>query len=251
MLLTIDIGNTNIKWILFDEENILEKEVFSTHSAVQFPQSILQNTSEIAVSSVNPLGLSKIINYFSLNTAITANIINYKSPMEIIVDYETPETLGADRICAANAIFTIARNSTVLTSKSLIISCDFGTANNISIVQGDGIFLGGLIAPGIKLMTESLHNRTASLPLTQTTANVSLIGKSTSGAILSGVFYSAAGFVNNMVNEIKNAMDPDKIIIFTTGGNYLPIKPFIKFEHIFRENLVCEGIRFIHKHPER
>jgi type III pantothenate kinase len=245
MILACDIGNSRIKAGIF-VDNIL-KEVFVCGTVSEIIEKIeLHHIREVAVSSVVPANSDELQNSLN-NIDILPFIISKDSEFNLKIDYSSPETLGIDRLCSAEGAYFLNNQKRVLRKRHLIITIDFGTATTLNVVTYPGVFSGGIIAPGIDLMFRSLSKDTAQLPLAYQTDYVNVIGKSTRESIASGVMNSVAGLLKLTLRRIKEELKPEKIYIYVTGGNFEPIKPFLRFTHTYKEALVLYGINAIYK----
>ena len=134
----------------------------------------------------------------------------------------------------------------MLLKGQFLLTIDFGTATTINIVSPEAIFLGGLIAPGIKTMLKSLNEKTAQLPIPEPVTFQELIGDSTNSSILSGVYNATTGMINETVNHLNKISKNVEPIIFATGGNAEVIMPYIKHPIIYEEALVLKGLKVIY-----
>jgi len=162
MLLACDIGNTNIKAGIFSDDKLIE---------VHFLKGIIpliglikiNKLREIVVSSVVP-SKTKHLTDILHNLKLNPSTINKDSSFNLKIDYDSPETLGIDRICSAEGAFQLYCRESEFKKEQIIISIDLGTATTLNVVKYPGIFVGGIIAPGTDLMFRSLKNDTAQLP---------------------------------------------------------------------------------------
>jgi len=244
MILTCDIGNTRIKAGIFEDNKLTE--VFVCERVSEIIEKIsLHHISEVAISSVVPSNSKELENSL-YNIGIHPFIISKDSEFNLGIDYNSPDTLGMDRLCSAEGAYFLNNKKRVLKKHHIIISIDFGTATTINVVTYPGVFSGGLIAPGIDLMFRSLSKDTAQLPLAYQNDYKDLIGKSTRESIASGVMNSTAGLLHWTLKRINEELEPDKVYIYVTGGNYEPIKPFLGFTHAYKEALVLYGVNAIY-----
>ncbi|MDR3610757.1 MAG: type III pantothenate kinase [Ignavibacteriaceae bacterium] len=244
MLLTCDIGNTNIKAGIFTEDKLTD---FIFLRGIEELASLVKTNkfSNIVVSSVVP-SISKdlIKNLNQLN--ITPIIINKDSSFNLEIDYKSPGTLGTDRICSAEGAYYLYSRTNDFKKDQIIISIDLGTATTLNIVKYPGIFIGGIIAPGTDIMLKSLKNDTAQLPEVSIADYNDIIGKSTNEAIASGVMHSAAGLIERAINLIKSDTKAKEVIVYITGGNFGNVKKFLEFDYIYEKGLVLYGIKAIY-----
>jgi type III pantothenate kinase len=138
-------------------------------------------------------------------------IVDGASPLPIKLDVDEPRTVGADRIVntlAASRMF--ARDAVVV---------DLGTATTFDCITADGVFLGGVIAPGVLVMAETLFRRTSKLPATELVPPKQVIGKNTSECIRAGVMLGAAELIDGLVRRIKASWPGSETpVVIATGG---------------------------------
>ena len=244
MLLTLDIGNTNIKAGVFKGKDLEYHFIFS--NITKHKSSLKKHRiSSIAISSVVPEKTKLIVKELSANYNFIPFIINNDCKFNLKIDYKTPETLGIDRICSAEGAFNLYGNS--LMAGSYLLTIDFGTATTINIVKYPNIFAGGLIAPGVNTMFKSLTAQTSQLPdLTIDNYNF-IIGDDTHSSIASGVINSAVGLIEKVVSYINNLDDCSNLIIYATGGMADKLQKFLSNKIIYDEFLVLRGIRSLYE----
>ena len=148
--------------------------------------------------------------------------------------YETPESLGADRI--ADTLFTVAkypnRNAIVI---------DAGTAITVDLISCGREFFGGTIFPGIKTQLESLHRATGALPLLDARVDpVSLPGTSTESCMRAGVIYGIAGGLNLFVRRFRSILG-GRSVVLATGGGWEPVKGLVDFKPIYVPDMTLIG----------
>lgn len=245
MLLTLDIGNTNIKSASFDDDSLVE---FFIHSDVDKAFKYLKNKTfaEAAICSVNPSREKMLIDEFS-KKGIKLFRANFQHKFNLEIDYKTPDTLGMDRIASAVGAYDFVMKENIMLKNQYLLTIDFGTATTINAVSPDGHFIGGLIAPGIKIMLKSLNEQTAQLPIPELVSPERLIGNSTNTSILSGVVTATIGMINEIVNQLSAISENTLPLIFATGGNAEFILPHVKHKIIYEEALVLKGLKVIYE----
>ena len=243
MLLTLDIGNTNIKSALFDNNEIKHFQVYnSKENVIDYTKRL--NFEAAAICSVNPATEKILIDKLKESgIPIFCATINLK--MNLTIDYQTLETLGMDRVCSAVGALDLAVNKKIISKNQYLITIDFGTATTINVVSPGGKFIGGLIAPGIRTMIKSLNQNTAQLPLINLKSYQGIIGNSTESSIVSGVITSTIGMINETVAKLKNESNNNPLI-FVTGGNSKLMLPYLSYKVFFEEALVLKGLKIIY-----
>ena len=222
MLLTLDIGNTNIKTALFDGEKLLKYWRISTNKINTSDEyGILlcnmfahdgfrtEDVKGIIISSVVPTINFTIEhmcqNYFGL----TPMFVEPGIKTGIDIQYENPQSLGSDRI--ANAVAAYKEYG------APCIYIDFGTATTFGVLDEGGVFLGGCICPGVKLSSEALVSGTAKLPRFALERPEKVIGRSTLTNLQSGMFYGYVGLVRNIVRKMKQELGKEATVVATGG----------------------------------
>ncbi len=248
MLLACDIGNTNIKAGVFSNNDLIEFHSFEKLEAfVDYFQA--KQINQVAISSVVPKLTKKILTLFKNYSVPAPFIIDRSVEFNLKIDYDSIETLGIDRLCSAEGAFFIYKNSNEYKNyndKTFILSIDFGTATTINIIRYPGDFIGGIIAPGITMMFDSLNSKTAQLPKVTEKDYKHLIGKDTFSSIASGVINSNIGFIDRTISYLKSEMNADDFKIFITGGNSEKMIPFLQFDFTLIKELVLIGVKAIY-----
>ena len=253
MLLTSDIGNTNITLGLFDNEALVEEFRLASDKDLSLEEYEVLLKSLFkdfkidgcivgsVVEELNNKFMSAVRNVFGIEPVFLTNKIN--TGVKIKTDF--PDEVGADRI--ANAI-----GAYVLYNKPTIV-VDFGTATTFDIINADGEFIGGMIAPGINLQMKVLNKFTSKLPRIDVAISTKAIGHNTTDAILSGVIRGTACMIDGLVKQCEKELG-QKAVLVATGGysgliaNYLErpfdyINPTLTLEglrHLYNLNIVSE-----------
>jgi type III pantothenate kinase len=210
MILTIDVGNTRIKGAVFEDNVLLESFVFVKTEHEKNIQNILKKYEKITHLVVASVGYLEKDSFLHYNNSLIVHFISHNDPFPFINHYATPQTLGIDRM-------VLAAGATIQFPKQNRLVIDVGTCVTYDFIDEKDVYLGGAIAPGLRLRYESLHNYTAKLPLLESRSPDSFIGRSTAESIHSGV-------VNGFVYEIDGFIDEYKahysnFIIILTGGD--------------------------------
>jgi type III pantothenate kinase len=135
--------------------------------------------------------------------------VDPSSPLPIRLDVEEPMSVGADRIVNTLAARELYHRDT--------IAVDLGTATTYDCITADGVFLGGVIAPGVSAGLEWLARRTAKLPRVELEPPGQVIGRRTETCIQAGVFFSALDAVDGVVHRIKEEWNPEALVVATGG----------------------------------
>jgi type III pantothenate kinase len=165
-----------------------------------------------------------------------AIVVDAAAPLPIRLEVEEPLTVGADRIINTLAASRLYGRDTVVV--------DLGTATTFDCITADGVFLGGVIAPGVRTSAETLFRRTSKLPATELRAPVKVIGTRTEECIRAGVVYGAADAVDGIVRRIIKAWPrPVQPLVVATGGMAEAIRPFCETIEVMAPHLTLDGLR--------
>jgi type III pantothenate kinase len=255
MLLTIDIGNTNITlgvfkyaqgkpvkgpaniWRLHTNVKMTEDE-YGTKilDLLQYAFIETAGIKAVAVASVVP-ALNRTFEEMTLKYfKQAAFFVGREALPKIDVLYENPEEVGADRI--ANAVAAYAYYG------GPVIVLDFGTATTFDCISKKGVYLGGAIAPGPGISAEALAKFTSKLPRVEMKKPEKAIGKSTIRAMQSGLYYGYIGLIKEILQRTKKEIVGTPVVI-ATGGLAGLIVPEIKEVKAIVPELTLEGIRII------
>ncbi len=215
MLLAIDSGNSRVKFGIFDGSDLIERSAADTGWDVETFQ-IGQVFGETIASRISRIVVCTVVPHFDAAFLTMAEKLNVpisfagpESDLGISIKYDPPQSLGVDRMMAASAAFRLFGGPCIV--------CSFGTATTIDAVDADGVFRGGSIAPGLRMMTEALGRGTAKLPIVEIHPPANVIGDSTVEAIRSGVFYGHIGIVEGIISRIKTVLEMDAMVVATGG----------------------------------
>ena len=215
-VIVIDVGNTSTGIALYDAGKILRV----THvkgGILKQPEACAEAVRKAARGMVNGAALGSVVP--KVNAAwkkLIKNelgcellIVRAGLKMDVAVDYPEPGTIGADRL--ADAAGGVRRYGAPL------IVADFGTALTFDVITRDKRYIGGVITPGLPLMSDYLYERTALLPRVEFTGECPLVGQSTQQAMRIGAQIGYRGMVREIVSYLKKSVDP-KFKLVATGG---------------------------------
>lgn len=254
MILTIDVGNTNTQFGAFDDD---EKLVFESRIA----------TNNFRMEDEYAVMLKDIFSLYSVNAdditgAVMSSVVppvtlqlkpavekvcacrvktvgpGLKTGLNIKID--EPAALGADLAAVAVG----AKEKYPLPA----VVIDLGTATKILAVDKSGAFIGGIIAPGVKISAEALAAKTAALPLIGVSGEPlkKVIGTNTIDCMRSGLLNGTAFMLDGMIKSFESEIG-EKCTVIATGGFSSAIKPLCKTDFILDENLILTGLLEIYK----
>src|SRR3970282_912968 len=223
MLLTIDIGNTNITLGLYDGDQRKHAWRLATvHNrmpdeyglqllgVIEHAKCPVEQIDGCALASVVPPLTGTFLQACKQYLGQDPLVIDAGVKKGLSIRYEDPKhALGADRVADAVAVRQLYGTPACVV--------DFGTATTFDALSRNGEYLGGAIAPGIDVAAESLFMRTAKLPRVELTRPPSVIGRNTVNAIQSGLIFGYVGLVEGMVARFKQELGEDTQVIGTVG----------------------------------
>lgn len=234
MNLCIDIGNSLTKTAVFDNDTMVHSATYNQFGKEEFSQinanfpiskGIISSVRSEESSSLNELnGLKNLIQ------------LDSDTRIPIVNTYQTPQTLGKDRLAAvigANYLYP---------SKNILV-IDAGSAITFDFINAKGEYLGGNIAPGLSMRFKALNHFTSKLPLLSPTENFPLLGRNTSEAIVSGVQNSIIFETDTYINELGKVYD--RMITLVTGGDSKFFDNKLKNTIFVIPNLVLIGLNRI------
>lgn len=266
MLLAIDIGNSAIKFGIFDADSLVDKFLIQTKldytveellfDRLRYINEQFFQIDSVIVSSVVP-ELDEIMRQACKNLLkVTPVFIDGEFNFGLQIKYEQ-SAAGSDRlVSAASAAHKYGKP---------VIVCSFGTATTIDAVNSEGEYLGGAIAPGMNTLAEALHLKTSKLPHVAIDKPLSVIGSTTVDSIRSGVFFGYIGLVEGLITRINSELishdvgsqggdassytaavtRSQKIKVVATGGFARTVADSCDQIDIVDENLLLDGLRML------
>ncbi len=236
MLLAVDVGNTRVKAAVFEENVILKTYIFESEIFLSQIEIILKKFPKIehlVMASVGKLDenllqpLSEMV-----ETVIVSR--DFQFPFQNL--YETPQTLGIDRL-------VLASGATLLFANQNRLVIDAGTCITYDFVNNQNQYLGGAISPGIKLRYKSMNDYTAKLPLLETQNPKNFIGKTTAESMHSGVINGVIGEIEGFINRYQT--DFSNFTIILTGGDAEFLAKRLKNTIFANSNFLLESLNIL------
>ncbi|MBQ9742186.1 MAG: type III pantothenate kinase [Ruminococcus sp.] len=251
MLLVIDIGNTNIKFGLFkDKELVMLARVSTdrTKTSDEFAGEIHAvfgvygySTSDIhgcIISSVVPQVLRTVKAAVKTTVGIDPLVVGPGIKTGLNIKIDNPSSTGADLVTGCVAALHLYG------SPSIVIS--MGTATTIIVLDKSGAMIGGAISPGVSISMLALSDKTALLPSVAMEAPSKAIGRNTDECIRSGVVLGNACMIDGMIDRINKEIGEECTVI-ATGGIAAEIIPSCTHDIILRDDLMLQGLRIIYE----
>ena len=231
MIVAVDIGNTRIKWGVHDGAKWLNRGALLTSKAALLADVAAHWPQQAAVVACNVAG--------SVTERLVVDALQHRPVLRwlrssheacgVRNSYEQPEKLGADRWAALIG-------ASGKTDEPCLVVCA-GTATTVDLLDGDGLFRGGLILPGMDLMRAALAHNTAQLPLAD--GEFQAEPRSTVDAIHSGCLHAQLGAIERMFASLSGTPGA---LCFMTGGAAARIAPHLNIPYVLTENLILEGL---------
>lgn len=251
MLLTIDVGNTNTVFAVFDESGALKDnwrlQTEAARSGDEFAV-FLNNVCEMAgykLSEISEVIISSVVpeTHFSLTRFCKKHlkcepVYVTKDMAGIEIDLDRPEDVGADRLVNAVAVKAEYSVPTVV--------IDFGTATTFDVVDGQGRYAGGIIAPGINLSLNALHSAASKLPKVNIEKSKRIVGKTTVEAMQSGLYWGYVSMIEGVLERISSELG-EKPFVIATGGLASLFAEEIELIEKVDERLTLKGLYEIYK----
>lgn len=252
MILVFDVGNTETTIGLFDGEALrghwrVMTDVARTPDEIALLIRALIASDDIdrasihraAIGSVVPALTAALADATEAAVGVKPIIIDATSPLPITLDVEEPLTVGADRIINTLAASRLYRRDTIVV--------DLGTATTYDCITADGVFLGGVISPGVRTSAETLFRRTSKLPATEIVPPARVIGRRTEECIRAGVVLGNAEAIDGLVRRIKAEWPNGAVpLVVATGGLATTFEPFCREFDLIEPYLTLQGLRIAH-----
>ena len=241
MELTIDIGNTCAKLVAFDKNDIVEawhiehdepsrlSEFCRKYNFTKGVWSSVIKLSDEFKETIDKLPFSLL----QLQSGIT--------PVPVIIGYDTPLTLGSDRLAAVVGAYSLHRGNDILV-------IDVGTCITIDFVNAAGEYLGGNISPGPKMRFKALKTFTSALPMVKRVGPTPQLGTTTETAIRSGVMNGIRHELEGYIDEFKSKYP--NLLVYLTGGFHIDLHNSEKMRTFADNYLVPRGLNAILRYNE-
>lgn len=250
MILTIDMGNTNIViGGIDDERTYFVERVTTNHGKTDLEYAVniksILEIYNIAPSSIEGAILSSVVP--PLNSTILSAVekicgfrpmlvgAGMKTGLNIIMD--NPKTVGSDMIVDAVAA--------IKEYPCPIIIIDMGTATTMSVVDKSGNYIGGVILPGLKVSLDSLSGKAAQLPYISLDIPGKVIGKNTIDCMRSGIMYGNAAMIDGIIDRMEEELGMNASVV-ATGGLAKFISPLCRHTISYEDDLLLKGLLILY-----
>jgi type III pantothenate kinase len=251
MILTVDIGNSNIVLGAVEEEKILFEARLRTEATKTSDEYCIDLKMILEVYGIRPEGIEgaiiasvvpQVLN--SVQTALkkltgkTALVVGPGLKTGLNIKVENPSQTGADLVVGCVAALR--------EHKAPLIVIDMGTATTVVVVDKDGAFIGGSISPGVKISLDALTERTALLPGLQLDQPRKAIGRNTIDCMRSGIMLGNACMLDGLVERMEEELGY-KTTVIATGGIAKFVVPMCKREMIYDKDLLVKGLATLYR----
>lgn len=255
MILTVDIGNTNITIGMFEEDKVVGTFRMTTNIlrtsdeyGIFIKDAILAKgfTGEVEgviISSVVPNIMysfeNGIIKYFNKKPIV----VGVGTKTGIRIEARNPSEVGADRIVDAVAAYDLYGGP--------VLVIDYGTATTFDVVSKDGAFIAAITCPGIKLAANALWSGTARLPEIEIKKPESILAKDTITSMQAGLVYGYIGQTEYIIKKVKEELGVDELKVIATGGLGKIIADETECIDVYDQDLTLYGLKLIYDKNKR
>lgn len=255
MIICIDIGNTNIKYAIYDGEELkfsfrVATDLKRTSDEYGAQLTGMLTTKNVTVEEITGGIVSSVVPSLDYTVDKMCQLYLDIVPMHIApglksglnIRCDDAREVGADRIVnCVSAIVEYGKKGVPM------VVIDFGTATTFNIISEKNEFIGGVIAPGIKGSLDSLVNGTAKLPRVEIEAPKSVIAKNTVTNMQAGIVFGFAGLVEYMVKKIKRELKRNDVLTVATGGFSTVIAKEIGCIDVVDKLLTLKGLNYLYR----
>lgn len=247
--IVINIGNTNIRFGLFDDDNcdiswVINTKPYRTRDEMYAQFLMLYQTYKIEPESIDKIIIGSVVPQLTRDISSAVEKIHGKKP--VLVDRTTPSGVQAKSKQMGTDIYAnlVAAHNLYPDKKKIVL--DFGTALTASCVTETGETLGVIIAPGIITSLNSLINQTAQLPEIELKKPKSVLGLDTVTCMQSGMVYGFLGMVEGFIDRINAEVNDDCFVVATGGVSHV-YKPLTEKIHLADRLHTLKGLYFLGK----
>lgn len=254
MIFAVDIGNTNIVIGVYQGEELishcrLSADTSKTTDEYAATVMLLLKNRNISLDGIRGVVISSVVpqlvytfsklstKYFKIEPLVIGAGVKTGVPIKM----ENPKEVGADRIVNASAAIHYYGVPGIIV--------DFGTATTFDVINTKGEYVGGVIAPGVKLSASMLHSKTAKLPEVELERCDKVVGKSTITSIKSGIYFGYLSLIDGIIQRVieEESFDMNDISIVATGGLGSVFVEDSQFLNFYEPHLTLNGLRLLYE----
>ena len=252
MLLVFDVGNTNMVLGIYEGDTLTNSWRINTdhqkssdeygiliNNLFEYHRINMRDVKNIIISSVVPDVMHSLENFCKKYCKKEPKVVGPGIKTGLNIKYDNPKQVGADRI--VNAVACVEKYGTP------VIVVDFGTATTFCAITNNAEYLGGTIAPGIKISSEALFQRASKLPRVELVKPGTVTCKNTVSAMQAGIIYGYVGLVEKIIDMMNKELNQENVKVIATGGLSTLIASETKsIDHVDRF-LTLDGLRILHE----
>ena len=235
MNLVIDIGNTLVKYAVFND-----KEIIKFEKSDDFDTKIIDDLLQKHI--IKNIIISSVRGKVTLKRDLNITYLSESTKLPISMKYKTPHSLGKDRLAGVVA-------ASVLYPNKNILIIDAGTCLTMDFIDKNKVYFGGRISPGVEMRYNSLNKLTKNLPKLTLNQSYSPIGVDTNSSIVSGVQNGIIAEVETIINDFRK--ENENLFVILTGGDTIFFENALKNIIFADQNLVLKGLNEILKYNEQ
>jgi len=248
MLLAIDLGNSNITFGVWKNDNLMgpwrvktkplqTSDQYGLFITEILKRNCLEDINGVIISSVVPNVMHSFVNSIRKYLFIDPLIVGPGIKTGISIRTENPKEVGADRIVNSVA-------ASILYDLPAIV-IDFGTATSFDIISSNSEFIGAVTAPGMQVSANAMYESAAQLPNVQISVPSTIVGKNTIQSMQAGIVFGQLGSIEFIVKKICKSLGWDKVTIIATGGLGRLIAQESEIINVYDVNLTLRGLKLI------
>lgn len=242
MNLVVDIGNTLVKFAVFDKTDIVFDESFAPSEYATEVKKLFKQFPKIEMAIFSSVGSADKKYLEILTLFCQVHVLSHQSKVPFKNSYATPQTLGIDRIALATAAFYHAPHK-----NTLVI--DAGTCITYDMVNDFDEYLGGAISPGIMMRYKAMHQQTSALPLLKRKAPLDFIGNSTESSMHSGVINGVCTEIDGIIAQYAKRFEDLTVIL--TGGDAHFLSKRLKNTIFADSKFLLKGLNYLLEYNKR
>ena len=236
MNLIMDIGNTATKLAVFQSDKMIQVQTVATTNMLAEVEALLKKFSRVKHGLLSSVKMIDNLEFERLQKLLPIKILDFSFQLPFKNAYDTPQTLGVDRLALMAA-------AVLQYSKRNVLVIDAGSCVTYDFMDSNQNYLGGAISPGVEMRYKALETFTSNLPLLEKTPPNQRIGSSTEASIHSGVIHGLLHEMEGTIKEYQNKY-PDLTVILTGGDTDFLCKQF-KISIFANSNFLLEGLNFL------
>ncbi|MEO0570251.1 MAG: type III pantothenate kinase [Bacteroidota bacterium] len=242
MNLVVDIGNTLVKYAVFDKRKLLMDQSSEHGQYVEKVKELFEIYPKITDAIISSVGDLDKKQFEILSLFCKVHVLSHTSKVPFKNSYATPQSLGMDRIALATAAFYHK-------AKTNTLVIDMGTCITYDMVTHNGEYVGGAISPGWHMRYKAMHQQTKKLPRLEPEIPSDFIGNSTANSIHSGVGQGICHELDGTIDEYKNRFEHLTVIL--TGGDSHFFAKRLKNSIFANSKFLLEGLNYLLEYNKR